>query len=84
MLSKLANQISYWNFVWDEKSQRYFRFASRVISPQTEFQAAKLEIFLMVFSKDLALLGKTKVVGLPKVPFGSFFKDRKLWSHVNV
>ena len=38
----------------------------------------------MVFSKDLELLGETKVEGLPKVPLGAFFKDGRLWNYVNV
>lgn len=38
----------------------------------------------MVFSQDLEFLGETKIEGLPSVPRDSFFKDGKLWSHVNV
>src|SRR5690606_25781860 len=83
-LKKLETQISYWNFIWDENSQRYYRFASRVLSPQTELKPSELEVFLMVFSKDLELLGETKIEGLPVVPPVSFFKDGKLWSYVNV
>lgn len=83
-IKKLATQISYWSFIWDQHSQRYFRFASRVGTHRTEYKEVKMEIFLMVFSKDLELLGETKLEGLPKVPLGSFFKDGKLWNYVNV
>ncbi|MBD3628595.1 DUF4221 family protein [Cyclobacterium sp.] len=83
-LEKLSTQISYWNFIRDEKSGRYFRFASRVLSPETESTAAKLEIFLMAYSEDLELIGETKIKGLSTLPKGGFFKDGKLWSHVNV
>gem|GEM_PF-6521933 len=67
-LKKLATQISYWSFVWDENSQRYFRFASRVLSHPTEFKPSVLEIFLVIFSQDLEFLGETKIEGLPSVP----------------
>ncbi|WP_439482774.1 DUF4221 family protein [Cyclobacterium plantarum] len=83
-LEKLSTQISYWNFIRDEKSGRYFRFATRVLSPETESTAAKLEIFLMAYSDDLELIGETKIKGLSTLPKGGFFKDGKLWSHVNV
>ncbi|WP_163378349.1 DUF4221 family protein [Cyclobacterium sp. SYSU L10401] len=83
-IKKLATQISYWNFIWDEKSGRYFRFASRVLSHKTETTADELEIFLMAFSENLELIGETKIKGLTALPKGGFFKDGKLWSHVNV
>lgn len=83
-LKKLNHQISYWNFLWDEKSQRYYRFASRAVSFDENGWPKKYEVFLMAHSKDLELLGETKLDGLYNIPFGSFFKDGKLWSYVNV
>ena len=82
-LKKLSQKISYWSFIWDEKSQRYFRFASRAIGFDQEGWAKDYEIFFMAYSKDLELIGETRLEGLSKTPFG-FFKDGKLYSQVNV
>ena len=82
-LKKLTQKISYWSFIWDEKSQRYFRFASRAIGFDQEGWTKDYEIFFMAYSKDLELIGETRLKGLSKTPFG-FFKDGKLWSQVNV
>ncbi|PZX47007.1 DUF4221 family protein [Algoriphagus chordae] len=82
-LKKLNHKISYWSFIWDEQSQRYFRFASRAIRFDEEGWAKEYEIFLMAYSKDLELIGESRLEGLSKTPFG-FFKDGKLWSQVNV
>ncbi|WP_154858583.1 DUF4221 family protein [Cyclobacterium xiamenense] len=83
-IKKLATQISYWSFIWDEKSGLYFRFASRVLSHKTESADAELEIFLMAFTEELELIGETSVEDLSSLPKGGFFKGGKLWSHVNV
>ncbi len=82
-LKKLNHQINYWSFLWDEKSQRYFRYASRAIRFDKDGWAKEFEIFLMAYSKDLELIGETRLEGLSKIPFG-FFKEGKLWSSVNV
>ncbi|RAI95171.1 uncharacterized protein DUF4221 [Algoriphagus yeomjeoni] len=83
-LKKLNHQINYQTFLWDEKSQRYFRYASRAIRFDEDGWAKEFEIFLMAYSKDLELIGETRLEGLSKIPFGLFFKDGKLWSYVNV
>ena len=41
------------------------------------------KIFFMAYSKDLELIGETRLEGLSKTPFG-YFKDGKLYSQVNV
>jgi hypothetical protein len=83
-LKKLSHKISYWSFLWDEKSQRYFRFASKAIEFNEKGWAKEFEIFLMAYSKDFELIGETQFQGLSKIPSGLFFKDGKLWSYVNV
>ena len=83
-VKKIAIQISHWNFIWDEASQLYFRFASRVLSHRTKYKESKMEIFLMAFSKELELVGETRLEGLTNVPHSGFFKEGKLWSNVNV
>lgn len=83
-LKKLNHQINYWSFLWDEKSQRYFRYASRAIRFDEDGWAKEFEIFLMAYSKNLELIGETRLEGLSKIPFGLFFKNGKLYSYVNV
>ncbi|MEB2776593.1 DUF4221 family protein [Algoriphagus sp. D3-2-R+10] len=83
-LKKLNHKITYRSFLWDEKSQRYFRFADRAIASNSDGWPTEFEIFLIAYSKDLELIGETRFQGLSKIPFGSFFKDGKLYSYVNV
>ncbi|WP_439489334.1 DUF4221 family protein [Algoriphagus sp.] len=82
-LKKLKHQIDYWSFLWDQKSKRYFRFASRAIKFDEGGWAKEFELFLMAYSKDMELIGETRLEGSSKIPFG-FFKDGKLYSYVNV
>ena len=83
-LKNLSQKINYWSFLWDEKSQRYFRYASRAIRFDEDGWAKEFEVFLMAYSKDLELIGETQFHGLTKVPYGLFFKDGKLYSYVNI
>ncbi|MCE7055935.1 DUF4221 domain-containing protein [Algoriphagus sp. AGSA1] len=83
-LKKLKHQIDYWSFLWDQKSKRYFRFASRAIRFDEGGWAKEFELFLMAYSKDLELIGETRLKGLSRTPFGAFFKDGKLYSYVNI
>ncbi|WP_057936862.1 DUF4221 family protein [Algoriphagus resistens] len=83
-LKKLTHKISYWSFLWDDKSERYFRFASRAIDFDPDGWATGFEIFLIAYSEDLELIGETRVNGLSRIPFGAFFRDGKLYSNVNV
>ncbi|SFT76531.1 protein of unknown function [Algoriphagus locisalis] len=83
-LKKLNHQINYWSFLWDEKSQRYFRYASRAIGFDEEGWAKEFEIFFMAYSKDMELIGETRFGEFSTIPFGLFFKDGKLYSYVNV
>lgn len=83
-LKKLNHQISFHNFLWDEKSHRYYRFASRAISFNAEGWPTGFEVFLMTHSKEMELKGEQKLEGKSTIPNGSFFKDGKLWAPINV
>lgn len=81
---KFHTQIDYWGFFWDEKTERYFRFASIGIPRANVDSPKKYEHFMFVYDKELTLKGETKLDNLETIPKAGFFKDGKLWSYVNV
>jgi len=82
-LKKLNHDISYCSFLWDEKSQRYFRFASRAVTFDTEGWAKAFEVYFIAYSKELELIGEA-LLPISTRPINPFFKNGKLWSYVNV
>ncbi|SDC72401.1 protein of unknown function [Algoriphagus faecimaris] len=83
-LDKLHTQIDFWDFYWDKKTQRYYRFAKKGLPLVNRDSPKKFEHFMFAYDKNLTLLGETKLEGLTELPIGGFFKDGKLWSYVNV
>ncbi len=83
-LKKLNTQISYWEFHWDDKSQRFFRFASKAKNIPEELNESTFDIYLIAYDRDFHLIGETFVSQLSALPMNPFFKDGKLWSYVNV
>jgi hypothetical protein len=81
---KLHTQIDYWDFYWDEQTQRYYRFASKGLPLANIDSPKKYEYYMFAYDKDLTLKGEIKLEGLSELPLGGFFKDGKLWSYVNV
>ena len=83
-MAKLSIQIGFENFVWDDKSKKYFRFG-RIYKPKVDDDTPRVaDVFLFAYDENLKLIGETKVEGLTSVPSTPFFKDGKLWSYVNV
>ncbi|EAZ81740.1 DUF4221 domain-containing protein [Algoriphagus machipongonensis] len=81
---KVVSQISYWGLHWDESTSRFYRLASRSILGETRKDPASYEVFLLVYDKELNLLGESQIKGYDQFPQSYFFKDGKLWSYVNV
>lgn len=81
---KLHTQINYYDFYWDEITQRFYRFASKGLPIPNVDSPKKFEYFMFAYDKTLNLKGETKLDGLSELPLGGFFKDGKLWSYVNV
>jgi len=83
-LDKLHTQIDYWDFYWDEQTQRYYRFASKGLPLANIDSRKKFEYFLFAYDENLTLKGEKKLEGLSELPLSGFFKDGKLYSYVNV
>ena len=81
---KLHTQINYYDFYWDEITQRYYRFASKGLPLANVDSPKQYEYFMFAYDKELTLKGETKLEALRELPLGGFFKDGKLWSYVNV
>ncbi|MAN86985.1 MAG: hypothetical protein CL555_09100 [Algoriphagus sp.] len=83
-LNKLHTQIDYWDFYWDEQTQRYYRFASKGLPLANIDSPKNFEYFLFAYDRNLTLKGEKKLEGFSELPLSGFFKDGKLWSYVNV
>ncbi|MBN3581621.1 DUF4221 family protein [Algoriphagus aestuarii] len=81
---KLHDQINFYDFNWDEITQRFYRFASKGLPIANIDSPKKYEYFMFAYDKELNLKGEIKLEGLSELPLGGFFKDGKLWSYVNV
>jgi hypothetical protein len=83
-MEKLTSQIGFEKLLWDEKSQRFYRFARKYYPKENPDDTERAEVYLMAFDKDLNLIGEKQLGELRSTPSYPFFKDSKLWSYVNV
>jgi len=83
-MEKLQGQIRYNPLLWDDQTQRFYRFGGKTLPKISEDVPQKSEVYLYAFDKDLNLLGETEIEELDKLPSYPFFKDGKLWSYVNI
>jgi hypothetical protein len=81
---KLLSQVAFQELIWDDQRKQFFRFAyQRTIDAEGSWYN-RAKVYLFVYDADLVLLGEKYLPELPNVPEFTFFKDRKLWSYVNV
>jgi hypothetical protein len=83
-MEKLRTQIGFEKLLWDEKSQRFYRFARKYYPKENPDDPSRADVYLMAFDKDLNLIGEKQLDELRSTPSYPFFKDGKLWSYVNV
>ncbi|SIO06201.1 DUF4221 family protein [Algoriphagus halophilus] len=83
-ITKIHSQITFGELLWDEQKDYFFRFGGVLIPSGVEGVPSKSTIYLMVFDKELDLLGETELEDLDELPEFPFFKDGQLWSYVNV
>ncbi|MEB2776595.1 DUF4221 family protein [Algoriphagus sp. D3-2-R+10] len=81
---KFHTQINYWGFYWDEKTERYYRFASIGLPRANADSSKKYDHFMFAYDRELNLKGEIKLESLAEIPMAGFFKDGKLYSFVNV
>lgn len=81
---KVVSQISYWGLHWDEKTARYYRLASKSLLGESRNDPASYEVYLLVYSEDMKLLGEALIPDFQAFPQSYFFNDGKLYSYVNV
>lgn len=80
----INSEVRFYELLWDEQSNRFFRFSSIQIPSNSSEPSTKSDVFLSVFDSDLNLTGETQLEKLTQVPQYPFFKDGKLYSYVNV
>jgi len=83
-MEKLTTQIGFEKLLWDEKSQRFYRFARKYYPKENPDDPSRADVYLMAFDKNLNLIGEKQLDELRSTPSFPFFKDGKLWSYVNV
>ena len=83
-MEKARTQIGFEKLIYDDKSERYYRFGRIYQAREDKEAPLKAQVFLFAFDKNLKLIGETEIPELDRVPLSAFFKDGKLWSYVNV
>jgi hypothetical protein len=83
-MEKLSSQIGFEKLLWDEKSQRFYRFARKYYPKENPDDPTRADVYLMAFDENLNLIGEKQLDELRSTPSYPFFKDGKLWSYVNV
>ncbi|SFO30857.1 protein of unknown function [Algoriphagus ornithinivorans] len=83
-MEKARTQIGFEKLIYDDKSERYYRFGRIYQAREDKEAPLKAQVFLFAFDKNLKLIGETEIPELDRAPLSAFFKNGKLWSYVNV
>lgn len=81
---KIAEQLNYMDFRWDDKRELFLRLGKRTFLGENRGDPSTYELYLFAYDKDFNVLGETKIEGLERIPSSYFWKDGKLWSYANV
>lgn len=82
-MKKVVSQVSYKELYWDRESSRFYRLASRSFLGEKRGDPAKYENYLLMYDRDLTLLGESAIDGLESSLDSYFWKDGKLYSYIN-
>jgi hypothetical protein len=80
----INSEVRFYELLWDEQSNRFYRFSSIQIPSNSSERSTKNEVYLSAFDSELNLVGETQLEELTIIPENPFFKDGKLYSYVNV
>ncbi|WP_075348857.1 DUF4221 family protein [Algoriphagus marinus] len=80
----MNSEVRFYELLWDEESNRFYRFSSIAIPSNSSELSTKNEVYFSAFDSELNLIGETQLEEITKIPENPFFKDGKLWSYVNV
>ncbi|RAI95177.1 DUF4221 family protein [Algoriphagus yeomjeoni] len=83
-MEKASSQIGFEKLLWDDSSQRFFRFGRKVLPKENEESPSKADVYLFAYDADLQLIGEKFLEDVDQIPSFPFFKDGKLYSYVNV
>ena len=75
----LRKQITYGEFMWDEKKEIYLRFGNMNERYNDQGNFVNSDVYLFSYDKDLNLTGETEVEELKFIPYSSLVKDGKLY-----
>jgi hypothetical protein len=86
---KSEEDINYWEFIWDDVKEKFYRFSSKKKfsenkNEEGQYSIISAEVFLSVFDKDLELIGEALIPEITTAPKKHFTKDGKIWIFENV
>ncbi|MDR7130740.1 hypothetical protein J2X69_003097 [Algoriphagus sp. 4150] len=89
IIRKAEEDISYREFVWDDKNERFFRFSEKKhfgeeLNGYGDFISTGSDVFLSVFDKDFNLIFEAEISELAKLPLTYFTKDGNIWMFENI
>lgn len=78
---QMRKQITFYDLLWDESRQQYFRFGKKQKGLTENGEQRPAEVFLFSYDADFKLLGEAVVDLLPEVFFNSFFYEGKIYNY---
>jgi hypothetical protein len=78
---EIRKQINFYEFIWDESRQQYFRFGAKENGLNESGERLPVDVYLFSYDSDFNLLGEKKVEELPNLFFNSFFFDGKIYNY---
>jgi len=83
-MEKASSQIGFEKLLWDDSSNRFFRFGRKLLPKENDEAPTKAEVYLFAYDANLKLIGEKFLEDVDQIPSYPFFKDGKLYSYVNV
>ncbi|MEB2775553.1 DUF4221 family protein [Algoriphagus sp. D3-2-R+10] len=86
---KSDEDISYKNFLWDDKNERYLRFSEKKKFgiDKNEFGSyisTGSDVYLSIFDKDFKLISEAQLPKLTSLSMTHFVKDGNIWMYENI
>ena len=89
IIRKSEEEISYKNWFWDDKNERFFRFAAKKhfgedLNKYGDYTTIGADVYLSIFDKEFNLIAEAQIPELTQTPNVHFAKDGNIWIFENI
>ncbi len=81
---KLESQITFSKFLWNEKTQQFFRFGYNALHREYDSENKKYQIYLFIYDEDLDLISEHELGEWSSRPTNLFMYAGSVYSYVNI